>query len=290
MKRFFAMCLMVMMFCSNTALAKEDDFIQILILGTDNLGEVSITETEEMSRADAIFIATLNKGNGNVKLMSIERDYLVELPDDFGMNKLATSSYFGGPDLTIRTINQFFELDLSYYVSIDIESVIKAIDIIGGIDIEIYEDEVDEINSFIDGIMAYFGLNKVTPGMNHLTGPEAWAMLGVRNNEEDAIESNADRNNRQQRVIKACLDKVFTLDISQIIDLVSEIIPLVDTNLSMANILSILNSALNSDLENIAYFRSPHTSYEMRRVDMHRGLMVNDMNLEIEGIHQFLYE
>ena len=290
MKRFLFILMSILLVISSSAYAQKDESINILLLGTDNLGEVSITESEGMSRADAIFIATIQPKTSSIKLMSIERDYLVDLPDNYGVNKLGISSYFGGPKLTMKSINQLFQLDLSYYAHIDIENIIKAIDIMGGIDIQVFEDEVDEVNSFIEGILAYEGLSKVAAGLNHLNGPQTWAFLGVRNNDADAIESNADRNGRQQRVFKACINKILNMEVSGIIQLISDIIPLIDTNLSMADILNLMNAAMACDLEKIAYFRTPNTPYEMQRIDMHRGLVVTDMNLEIDGIHNFLYE
>lgn len=290
MKRFVSQLMLILMLLTVSASAEKDDTINILLLGTDNLGEVTITESEEMSRADAIFIVTIQPKSRSIKLMSIERDYLVELPDNYGVNKLGVSSYFGGPQLAMKTINQFFQLDISHYAHIDIENIIKAIDIMDGIDIQVYEEEVDEVNSFIEGIMVYEGLSKVKAGMNHLIGPQAWAFLGVRNNDADAIDSNAARNDRQQRVFKACIEKVFNMDVSEIIQLISDLIPLINTNLSMADILNLMNAALASDLDQIEYFRTPNTPYEMKRVDMHRGLIVTDMQKEIDGIHSFLYD
>ena len=112
-------------------------------------------EAEEMSRADAIYIISIKPGNKSIKLLSIERDYLAVLPDNLGENKLGTVTYFGGPKMAIDVINDMFDLDIRFYAHIDINNLITAVDIFGGVDVSINPDEVDEVNAFIADITVY---------------------------------------------------------------------------------------------------------------------------------------
>ena len=290
MRRLIALLLVLMVVIPSISLAASTEPVTILLLGTDDLGLFSVTGTEEMSRSDALFVVTLQPATGAIKLLSVERDYLVVLPDDLGENKLSTSSYFGGPEMAMGAINSLFELDVSYYAHIDITNVIKAIDIIGGGDVEIDADEVDEVNAFIDGILSHENLSNVKAGMNHLNGPEAWAFLGVRNNDIDTVESNAARNDRQRRVLTACLDKFFQMGSTEAMKLAQEILPLIKTNLTMSNVLSLITTALACDFEKISYLRSPHGSYQNKRVNMHKVIVPDDMPAEIQTVKEFLYQ
>lgn len=290
MRRLTALMLILLLLLPSASLAASGDTVSVLLLGTDDLGLFSVTGTEEMSRSDAIFVVTLQPATGAIKMLSVERDYLVELPDDLGENKLGTSSYFGGPEMALGAVNRLFELDVPYYAHIDITNVIKAIDIIGGVDVEIFEQEVNEVNAFINGMLSHTGLINVKAGMNHLTGPEAWAFLGVRNNEMDTVESNADRNDRQRRVLTACLDKFYQMGSSEAMKLANEILPLIKTNLTMSNVLSLITTALACDFEKISYLRTPQGPYKNKRVNMHKVIYVEDMPAEIKTVQTFLYQ
>jgi len=291
MRHLTALMLALLLLLPSVSLATSPgDTVSVLLLGTDDLGEFSVTGTEEMSRSDAIFVVTLQPATGAIKMLSVERDYLVELPGDLGENKLGTSSYFGGPEMALGAVNRLFDLNLEYYAHIDITNVIKAIDIIGGVDVEIFPEEVDEVNTFINGILSHTDLTNVKAGMNHLDGPEAWAFLGNRNNDMDTVESNAARNDRQRRVLTACLDKFFQMDASEAMKLAKEILPLIKTNLTMSNVLSLITTALACDFEKISYLRTPQSPYKNKRVNMHKVIYAEDMPSEIKTVQAFLYQ
>lgn len=281
--------LMSLLFLPGLSTAADDGAVSILILGTDDLGDQPVDANEEMSRSDAIFVVTLQPKTEAIKLLSVERDYLVELPDGLGENKLATSSFFGGPRMTLDAVNGLLQLDITQYAHIDIKNLILAIDILGGVDVEVYEDEVEEVNLFINGILSYYNLSPVSAGVNHLDGPETWAFLAVRNNDIQTVESNSVRNDRQRRVMTACLEMFYDIEYAEIIRLASEIIPLIKTNLTVNDVLSFIRTALACDFDKITYMRTPVGQYNMKRINMHQVVIVDDMQREIENIHQFLY-
>ena len=271
------------------SLADDDSSINILLLGTDNFGyqQTSIGSDEEMSRADAIYVMNLHPEKKSIKLLSIERDYLAVLPNGVGDNKLGTSTFFGGPEMAMDVVNEMFDLDIQLYAHIDINKLISAIDIFGGVDVEILPEEIKGVNEFISGILIE-DVPLLTPGINHLNGMQAWALMGMRDHETDSIESNAERNVRQQRVLTAILKQASEKDLSTLMLLVSEVLPLVTTNISTAELIKLLEVVLSMSLDHIDYQRSPAGSYKIKRVNMHRVVVPDNMEEEIELIHQFL--
>ena len=269
--------------------ADGDSSISILLLGTDNFGyqQTSIGSDEEMSRADAIYVINLHPEKKSIKLLSIERDYLAVLPNGVGENKLGTSTYFGGPEMAMDVVNEMFNLDIRLYAHIDINKLISAINIFGGVDIEIFPEEINGVNEFISGILIE-DVPLLTPGINQLNGMQAWALMGMRDHETDSIESNAERNVRQQRVLTAILKQASKKDLSTLLSLVNEVLPLVTTNISTAELIKLLEAVLSMSLDHIAYQRTPAGSYKIRRVNMHRVVVPDNMEEEIELIHQFL--
>ncbi len=269
--------------------AGTDDALNILLLGTDNFGYeyAGIGEDEEMSRADSIYVLSIQPKDGSIRLLGIERDYLVELPDDIGPNKLGTSTYFGGPEMALSAVNGLLDLDLKQYIHIDITKLIDAIDLFGGVDVEVLPEELAGVNQFIAGIVVE-QVPPLTAGINHLSGLQAWAFMGTRNHEMDPIASNAERNVRQKRVLSALIQQASEKDLSTILGLVSDVLPLVKTNISTADLMKMMNTVLALPLDDIEYLRTPMGGYHIKRVNMHRVVVADNMQDEISAVHQYL--
>ncbi len=165
-----------------------------------------------------------------------------------------------------------------------------VVDAIGGLDVEVYAEEVDEVNSFVDGVMSYYNLNHVKAGMNHINGPETWAFIGVRNNEIDTIESNTQRNNRQQRAVKAGLQKLHEISLDEALDMIDKVLPHVKTNITMGEIISLTQMVQGNDAEKFIYKKSPLTSFSRVRAGFHQVIVADNMEEEISAVHAFLFE
>lgn len=258
----------------------------ILLLGTDDLGD-QVTGEEEMSRADAIYVLNLHPDSGAVKLLSIERDYLVTLPDGNGENKLATATFFGGPELGLKMVNDLLKLNIRFYAQVDIPKIVEAVDAIGGLDVEIEDDEVEAVNAFIDSLLDE-SIPYVKAGMNHLSGNQLWAFIGNRDVSIDAIESNKQRNNRQQRAVKAGLQKLHDMTLDEAMEAVDKVLPFINTNITISEILSLTELVHGNDADKFAYARSPMTDYKKKRVGFHQVVVANNMEEEIQAVHAYL--
>ncbi|MPN29725.1 hypothetical protein SDC9_177178 [bioreactor metagenome] len=112
--------------------------------------------------------------------------------------------------------------------------------------------------------------------------------MGVRNHEMDSIESNAQRNERQQRVLTAFLEQAKEKDLSALLPIILEVLPLIDTNISTSELVDLTKKIVNIDIDQIDYHRTPSGPYTIRRVNMHRVVVPDDMISEIKFIHDFL--
>lgn len=262
------------------------EVLQVLLLGTDNLGE-SVTGEEDQGRADAIFLLSLHSDGGQIKVLSVERDYGVTLPDDLGPNKLGTSTYFGGPKMALDAVNELLGTNVRHYAQISLQNLVSLVDEIGGIDVEIHEDEVEPTNWFIRSIPP-FNWPEVKAGVNTLTGNQAWAFMGNRDVEQPTTASNEGRNSRQMRTIIAGLDKLKSVGVQGTLDLYIRVSSFIETNLSMNDILALLEAALKSDLSNFEYLYSPAGAYQVKTVHMHRLVFPDDMDAEQQAVRNFL--
>ena len=101
-------------------------------------------------RSDAIMVMSIDNVHHKVKLTSIMRDVRVYMGDgspyDSGYDKLNHAYMYGGPEQAIRAINQNFGLDIQDYVTVNFSAMAKIVDAFGGVNIDLTEDEISEIN------------------------------------------------------------------------------------------------------------------------------------------------
>lgn len=263
--------------------ASEQKPIRILLLGTDRLGYRTVSEDESLSRADAILILAIQPGSSGIRVLSVERDYQVKLNEEQGVNKLSTATYFGGTQMALDAVNNLFQTDLVYYMQVDIPSAIGIIDSLGGIEIDIREDELAVVHA-----SPILGPD-IKAGAQHLNGKQAQAFMRVRDMGINPIESNAQRNERQMRVITAILKRLPQMGLSEAVAVASDILPMISTNMPVYDLLLLTQSILSGGLDlSIEYQRSPSTPFKTKRVNMHLVVQVTNMDKEIEAVRDFL--
>ena len=129
------------------------------ISGVDSRGGVN-----ENSRSDVNLLVTINPNNGQMLMTSIPRDYYVKLANCGKKDKLTHSALYGGTENSIKTIEDFLDINIDFYARVDFQSVIQLVDALGGIDI--YSDKafipytdhgikIPKGNVHMDGRMAY---------------------------------------------------------------------------------------------------------------------------------------
>ena len=205
----------------------DDNVVNILLLGTDERTD----EFNENARADAIMVMSLNTKAHTIKLISIERGIGVPVPgrnDDW----ITHTFRYGGAALTMQTVRDCFKLDVERYVRVNFNVVSKAIDKIGGVDIELTQAEAEHLNSAKKNYYeSGSDIQTVHAGTNHLNGDTAMAYARIRK-----IDSDWKRIERQRTVIQAAINQVKNPDIFTLNVLADAILPMVQTNLTKAEI------------------------------------------------------
>ena len=229
------------LFASNSLLDKSaDDVVEDGLLTAKDKTTIMIMGVDErdddVGRSDTLMVATLDPKKDQAALMSIPRDTRVKIKGH-GWDKInaayAYGSAKGGPEagekLTQRTVEDFLGVNMDHYVIINIQAFQKIIDAIGGIDIDVekrmyYEDPWDD-----DGGL----LIDLQPGMQHMDGKTAVTYVRYRDEEGDI-----GRIKRQQKFMKACMDKVTSPAIIPKLPAVSkEVMSSVKTDLSFRQML-----------------------------------------------------
>ncbi|MEG0494052.1 MAG: LCP family protein [Clostridia bacterium] len=273
---FLGFCLLI--FLAAPALA-EDHFFSVMLLGIDEKG-LSDTEKSEAGRADAIMVASVNPTNGEIALASIDRDTATEISSAYttapGINKLCVTAFFGGPELTLASVNSLFDLHIEYYMAIDKEGLRKVVDLMGGLDLEITKEERKEMPQLFR-----------SAGQKHLSGKSILEYAGWRDFDAGP-SSDIARTERQRKVLSACMQKAQAMGFAKLAELAPQMLPYVQTNIDVAGALLLAGSFLNNPDVQLKEMRFPQDA-NRKVVNLHNVLLPTDWAKESQDLNAFLY-
>lgn len=253
----------------------------IALLGID-AGE------DNIGRSDCILIATIDTEHNKIKLSSIIRDSYVTIPGRTEKDKINHAYAFGGPELTLETLNWNFDLDITQFVSVNLSSFPKLIDAIGGINIDIKQDELDCINKYIHELNSVNGTDSpdiTENGMQPVDGTQALAYARIRYTTGGDFE----RNHRQRIVLETVFEKLKEIPITEYPHTLDILLPLVDTNLSSSEILGLCLDLSSLHNYNIAEERFPKDEDAEGRMINGIYYYVFDSEPTIIKIKDFIY-
>lgn len=259
---------------------KEDDVINILLLGTDKY------DSNVLTASDATMILTIDTINNKIKLCSIMRDTYLEVPgqDPCNLNDVIIK---GGPELTMKTINTNFNLQIDKFIQVNLNSLSKIIDILGGVEINVTDEEIPYINGLISSIDSNNGTNNpmvTSSGLQTLNGTQASAYSRIRSTSGRDYK----RTQRQRDVLSSLYNKFTSASITQLAQLMNNILPLVSTNITDTEILSLISKVLTMQVEAIEQARFPlDGQHETVLTDMYH--MIIDKDQTTNEIHKFIF-
>ena len=151
------------------------------------------------NRSDAIMVCSINKKTGEIRLVSVYRDTLLDIGG--GEYRKCNAAYaFGGPQQAVAMLNTNLDLNITDFVTVGFEGLADTIDALGGIDLEITEEEMEYMNSYMEDMYHEIGTeyDELTDwGMQHLSGIQATAYCRIRYTEGDDFK----RAERQRTVL-----------------------------------------------------------------------------------------
>lgn len=220
----------------------DEDVFNILLIGTDDAGK----EFSNNARGDTCMLMSINKETMAVELISFERGMGVPILDGVykGQYDWLTHTFrYGGADLMMREIRECFKIDVQHYVRVNIYTFMQLVDSVGGIDIQLTQEEADYINhpegTYGEHHIRQTGVEgkvqTVTPGVNHLNGATAMMYARCR-----YIDSDWQRVQRQRNVIQAAIYQTQNLNLLELNSLLDEVLPMVQTNLTETEITSLM--------------------------------------------------
>lgn len=272
------------------------EWMNVLFLGSDERW------LNESARTDSMMICSINTNTGEVKLSSIMRDLAVnydEIGKYNGTYRINAANYFGGERLAMRVINECFGMNIQYFVRVNFYGFQQIAQILGGVEMDITEEEKDEINYRIyqQARMAYYNgidesalpnefLETFGPD-THLDGRQTLAYARIRKLDGGDYA----RSERQRKVLVALMNKLQGADAATLLSTATAALPHVKTNLTPEAIINIGMKVLSSGLKDVDSFRLPiNNSYVQDTRDGQDMLYDCDWAKNANELYYFIYE
>ena len=206
---------------------KEDGVKNILLIGNDSRSE------DERGRSDAMILLSISSKTNSIHLTSLLRDIYVEIPGREG-NRLNAAYAYGGPELLMKTLEENFDIEVNRYMLVNFQAFSNLIDAVGGVNVEVTNEEVQYINGYLVEYNKMQGnpegtdyLDASLSGKIHLNGPQALAYCRNRH-----IGSDFARTKRQRKVIAAAVKSLPLALISNGEELIDGVMSNITTNLT----------------------------------------------------------
>ncbi|MFZ5967734.1 MAG: LCP family protein [Bacillota bacterium] len=259
------------------------DITNIALFGID-----TGREKYEAIHSDAIMILSIDRIHKKIKLSSLMRDTYVEIKGKKN-NKLNTAYAMGGPELAVETIRENFGIDIEDYVTVDFVGLSHIIDALGGVDIDVKEKEIGEINKYMKEV-AEIKKEKSTPitesGMQLLNGNQAVAYGRIRK----VGDGDFDRTERQKNLLTALYHKITDQEVKKYPAVAAALFPYVETSMSPSEILSLGMDVLKLDISEVDWYRFPLDGYYKGKIIDKVWYLSADLEATAEHVHKFIYD
>lgn len=256
---------------------EEKGIFNILLVGLDRRSE------NDIGRTDSIILANINTQSKTIKLVSFMRDLYVPIPGH-GLNRINAAYSLGGPELLMKTLQQDFNIDVQYYVSIDFRAFQDLVDKLGGIDVEVKDYEVKEINKYIKEVNGSKATLLSGPGYQKLNGQQALSYSRIRK----VGNGDFERTERQRRVLTILINKARNVSILKMPDLASTVLNYIKTNIPTGKLMNLAYTVYRFGNTPVETIRIPADGmFENMRVKG-MAVLVPDLEKNVVYLEKFL--
>lgn len=258
-----------------------DGMYRLLIVGVDT------DDPRIRGRSDTMMLAVLDARNKQLKLISFMRDMYVQIPGH-GHNRMNAAYVYGGAEALKNTLEKNFHVQADGYIAVNFAMMITLIDAIGGVDIEVEEQELKPLN----GILEYYNYQNGKPeaegrleqaGMQHLSGLQAMSYSRIRK-----IDGDYERVGRQQRVMMAIFNRMKNMQSEELMDIMMQQIDFVATDVTIATAVSMMQDVVAMDTIDTRYLRIPVSRSSRNTVLNKAYFIIPNLGKNQKAISEFL--
>lgn len=266
----------------NKEVEHKTGYLNVALFGVDSR-EASLGKG---TRSDTIMIASLNQETGEVKISSVYRDTILQQSD--GTYNKANAAYsFGGVEEAVALLNKNLDLNIEHYVAVNFNAMIDVIDTLGGLDIELTEEEVKYTNMYCYETAVVTGRpfeeDLVGAGVHHLDGVQATSFCRIRYTKGDDFK----RTERQRFVIEKIVEKLQAANLATINKIADDVFAEVGTNFTLPEILSYAKDFKKYTLGETTGFPFNKSTGTLSGIGS--SVLPTDLAGDVQQLHQFFF-
>ena len=234
--------------------------------------------------ADVQVICSINQETGDIKLVSVYRDTYLKIDSKGTYHKINEAYFKGGHKQAVSALEENLDLKIDDYATFNWKAVAQAINVLGGVDIDITQPEFKYINAFITETVNSTGIGSTqlaSAGPNHLDGVQAVAYCRLR-----LMDTDFQRTERQRKVISLALEKAKQADLATRTNLVKAILPQILTSIGVDDVLPLAKNISKYHIGETAGFPFAQKTKKMGKMDC---VIPVTLESNVTTLHQFLY-
>ncbi|MBO4873338.1 MAG: LCP family protein [Lachnospiraceae bacterium] len=244
-------------------------------------------ELLKYTMGDVCILASVNKDSGDVRLVSVYRDFCVEGENSYFYKLTAAYSKFGAAE-AVAILNRNLDLEISDYVVVGWTALADIVDIMGGLEINMSRAEAEQVNNYIEEVRQATGRPKGTKGVEVREGTQTLNGVSVVSYSRIRyfVGNDIERTRRQRYVIGQLLEKIRRMDVSQMLEIVNSLRKNMKTTLAVNEIMSLAYNYKKYHISLTTSFPENHvTSEELGWVFFSR-----DLTADVRELHRMLYD
>lgn len=257
-------------------------YTNIAVFGLDNRDETSY----DSGNSDVIMVASINNETKEIRLVSVYRDTYLSISDDNEYNKANAAYSHGGVKNAVKMLNRNLDLDITNYICVDWKALIETIDALGGVEIDVQENEVEYLNAYVGDLVYWIpeadGSMVAGPGLQTLNGTQATAYARIRYTTGDDFMRAA----RQRIVLQAMMDKVKQADVKTLFTIVNDVADDVSTSFNLGQLLGLASAVKDYSIAGTTGFPFQLTTGEVSGKDY---VFPVELDNNVVALHQYLF-
>ena len=234
--------------------------------------------------ADVQMICSIDRSTGEIRLVSVYRDTYLKINSEGTYHKINEAYFKGGHKQAVSALEENLDIKIDDYATFNWKSVAEAINILGGIDLEITPAEFKYINGFITETVNSTGIGSYQleqAGMNHLDGVQAVAYSRLR-----LMDTDFQRTERQRKVVELALAKAKQADVSTLTSLAAYMVQEISTSVGVGDVLPLAKDIGKYHIGETAGFPFSRQTKKIGKMDC---VVPTTLESNVVLLHQFLY-
>lgn len=257
-------------------------YTNIAVFGLDNRDETSY----DSGNSDVIMVASINNETKEIRLVSVYRDTYLCVDDEQNYNKANAAYAHGGAKNAVKMLNRNLDLNITEFVCVDWKALIETIDALGGVEIDVQENEVEYLNAYVGDTTCWVpeadGTWIAGPGLQTLNGTQATAYARIRYTAGDDFMRAA----RQRIVLQAMMDKVKQADLKTLFKIVNDVADDVSTSFNLSQLLGLASAVKDYSIAGTTGFPFQLTTGYVAGKDY---VFPVELDNNVVALHQYLF-